>query len=146
MLTQPPVDPVLLVREICLDTLAGNKRTRWAQRFTPIQSTCYATLPEFRGMCDKVLSPIFHGENVSPIKVLSLLKKFHANEYAVRPNARDNQVMIRDTVIHIVGAVIGRNHPVDLKNYDVLILVETVKAVLFLTVFTLEHHRHQRCS
>ena len=30
-------------------------------------------------------------------------------------------------MIQVVGAVIGRDHPVDLKNYDVMILVETVK-------------------
>lgn len=69
MVTHPPIDPVRLVHEICLDTAAGNKRTRWAQRFTPIQSTCYATLPEFRSMCEKVLGPIFNGDDISPIKV-----------------------------------------------------------------------------
>jgi hypothetical protein len=70
MLTRPPIDPVVLVREICRDTLAGNKRTRWAQRLTPIQSTCYANLPDFRTMCEKILEPIFVGEEVTPIKVI----------------------------------------------------------------------------
>jgi tRNA acetyltransferase TAN1 len=72
MVTRPPIDPVRLVHEICLDTEAGNKRTRWAQRFTPIQSTCYANLPDFRVMCEKVLGPIFHAKNVAPIKVFIL--------------------------------------------------------------------------
>ena len=71
MVTRPPIDPVRLVHEICLDTAAGNKRTRWAQRFTPIQSTCYANLPDFRVMCEKVLGPVFHAENVSTMKVFS---------------------------------------------------------------------------
>jgi hypothetical protein len=40
--------------------------------------------------------------------------------------------MGRDSVIQVVGSVIGRDHPVDLKNYDVMILVETVKvSILF---------------
>ena len=69
MVTRPPIDPVRLVHEICVDTLAGNKRTRWAQRFTPIQSTCYANLPDFRSLCETVLNPIFHAENVAPTKV-----------------------------------------------------------------------------
>ena len=30
-------------------------------------------------------------------------------------------------MIQVVGTVIGIEHPVDLKNYDVMILVETVK-------------------
>ena len=38
--------------------------------------------------------------------------------------------MRRDTVIQIVGSVIGREHPVDLKNYEVMVLVETVKVFL----------------
>lgn len=69
MATRPPIDPVRLVREICLDTLAGNKRTRWAQRFTPIMSTSYANLVDLRSMAEKVLQPIFHGEDVTPLKV-----------------------------------------------------------------------------
>ena len=69
MVTRPPIDPVRLVQEICLDTLKGDKRTRWAQRFTPVQSTCYASLADLRTMAEKVLGPIFHAENVSPIKV-----------------------------------------------------------------------------
>lgn len=47
--------------------------------------------------------------------------------YAIRPNARDNTSMNPDAVIHIVGSIIGREHIVDLKGYDVLVLVETVK-------------------
>jgi hypothetical protein len=39
--------------------------------------------------------------------------------------------MNRDAVIQIVGSVIGRDHNVDLKNYDLLILVETVKVEFF---------------
>ena len=73
-------------------------------------------------MCEKVLGPIFDAENVEPIK------------YAIRPNVRDNQSMKRDLVIATVGSVIGRGHIVDLKNYDVLILVETVKNITGISV------------
>lgn len=69
MVTRHPIDPVRLVREICLETLAGNKRTRWAQRFTPIQLTAYANVTDLATISEKVLGPIFHAENVSPIKV-----------------------------------------------------------------------------
>jgi hypothetical protein len=73
MVTRSPIDPVRLVREICLETLAGNKRTRWAQRFTPIQLTAYANLTDLTSLAENVLGPIFHAENVSPIKVLPSL-------------------------------------------------------------------------
>lgn len=69
MVTRPPIDPVKLVEAICLETLAGNKRTRWAQRFTPIQSTSYANLPDICSMAEKVLSPMFLSENAPPVKV-----------------------------------------------------------------------------
>lgn len=73
MVTRPPIDPVRLVEAICLDTLAGNKRTRWAQRFTPIQSTSYANLGDIRTMAEKVLGPMFLAENATPVKVSPLV-------------------------------------------------------------------------
>lgn len=48
-------------------------------------------------------------------------------KYAIRPNLRDNTSMNRDSVIQTIASVIGREHIVDLKNYDVIVLVETVK-------------------
>jgi len=72
MATRPPIDPVRLVHEICQDTVSGIKRTRWAQRFTPIMSTSYANLVDLRSMAEKVLAPIFHGDNVTPLKVTHL--------------------------------------------------------------------------
>jgi tRNA acetyltransferase TAN1 len=142
MVTKPPIDPVRLVHEICLDTAAGNKRTRWAQRFTPIQSTSYANLPDFRTLCEKILPPVFHEDGVGPIKVTLFIPHFAvANlEYAIQPHARDNNTMTRDPVIAVVGSVIGRDHIVELKGYDVLVLVETVKVLPSLNVTDLEHH------
>jgi len=134
MVTKPPIDPVRLVHEICLDTAAGNKRTRWAQRFTPIQSTCYANLPDLRALCEKVLNPIFHAEGVPPIKVVPPLCQGAEGKYSIRPNARDNTSMPRDGVIHVVGSVIGTEHIVDLKGYDFLVLVETVKVSRILGI------------
>jgi hypothetical protein len=48
--------------------------------------------------------------------------------------------MTRDPVIAVVGSVIGRDHIVELKGYDVLVLVETVKVLPSLNVADLEHH------
>jgi tRNA acetyltransferase TAN1 len=144
MVTKPPIDPVRLVHEICLDTAAGNKRTRWAQRFTPIQSTSYANLPDFRTLCEKILGPIFHEDGVGPIKVPPLNCLRLANlKYAIQPHARDNNTMTRDPVIAVVGSVIGKDHIVELKGYDLLVLVETVKVLPTLNVADLEHHRHE---
>jgi len=69
MVTRPPIDPVRIVYEICQDTLAGNKRIRWAQRFTPIQLTAYANITELTGLAEKLVAPIFNEVNSVPVKV-----------------------------------------------------------------------------
>lgn len=55
-------------------------------------------------------------------------------KYAIRPNSRDNTSLNRDSIIQIIGSVIGRGHPVDLKGYDVMILVETVRNITGMSI------------
>ena len=55
-------------------------------------------------------------------------------KYAIRPNSRDNNVLSRDSIIQVIGSVIGRDHPVDLKGYDVMILVETVRNITGMSI------------
>lgn len=45
-------------------------------------------------------------------------------QFAIRPNFRNHKVLTRDSVIKQVAAAVGPGHAVDLKNYDLLILVE----------------------
>jgi hypothetical protein len=58
--------------------------------------------------------------------------------------------MNRDTVIQTVASVIRKDpsvgHLVDLKNYDVMILVESVKVFHLLSRLIVEHHRNERRS
>ena len=61
-------------------------------------------------------------------------------QYAIRPNARDNTSMNRDIVIKTVGSVINRSNIVDLKGYELLILVETVKVSDFFDSSNLEYN------
>ncbi len=55
----------------------------------------------------------------------------HANrmqpQYAIRPTIRNNNVLNRDEVIRIVASAVGEEHKVDLKNYDLLILVDVYR-------------------
>ena len=48
-------------------------------------------------------------------------------QFAIRPNIRNHGVLSRDTVIKQVADVVGPSHTVDLKSYDLLILVEIYK-------------------
>lgn len=52
-------------------------------------------------------------------------------QFAIRPNVRNHKTMTRDTIIRTVAAAVGQGHSVDLKNYDLLILVDIYKASSF---------------
>jgi tRNA acetyltransferase TAN1 len=49
------------------------------------------------------------------------------SQYAIRPTIRHNDALSRDEVIKTVAAAVGSEHTVDLKNYDLLILVEVYR-------------------
>jgi tRNA acetyltransferase TAN1 len=48
-------------------------------------------------------------------------------QYAIRPTIRGNNKFKRDEVIKTVADAVGPEHPVDLKNYDLMILVDVVQ-------------------
>lgn len=48
-------------------------------------------------------------------------------QYAIRPNVRGNKQLGRDIIIKTVADVVGPDHSVDLKNYDLLILVDVIQ-------------------
>jgi tRNA acetyltransferase TAN1 len=45
-------------------------------------------------------------------------------QFAIRPTIRNNKELKRDEVIKTVAAAVGPGHKVDLRGYDLLILVE----------------------
>lgn len=62
------------------------------------------------------LAPFFHAEGPE------------ARKFAIRPSLRHNPPSVtRDTVIRQIADIVGEKHEVDLKNYDLLILVEVYK-------------------
>ena len=50
-----------------------------------------------------------------------------APQFAIRPTIRNHRDLKRDDVIKTVAAAVGPGHKVDLKGYDLLILVEIYK-------------------
>jgi tRNA acetyltransferase TAN1 len=48
-------------------------------------------------------------------------------QYAIRPTVRGNSKLSRDVVIKTVADVVGPEHPVNLKNYDYMILVDVAQ-------------------
>ena len=45
-------------------------------------------------------------------------------KFAIRPNIRNSSQLSRDSVIKQVASAVGPRHSVDLKAYDLLIIVE----------------------
>lgn len=45
-------------------------------------------------------------------------------QFAIRPNLRNHNTLSRDKVIKQIASLVGHPHTVDLKNYELLIIVE----------------------
>ena len=52
-------------------------------------------------------------------------------KFAIRTTIRNHSTLTRDGVIKQVADAVGQSHTVDLKNYDLLILVEIYKVRTF---------------
>jgi tRNA acetyltransferase TAN1 len=48
-------------------------------------------------------------------------------QFAIRPTIRNHNTLARLTVIKQIASLVGQEHQVDLKNYDLLIVVEIYK-------------------
>ena len=59
--------------------------------------------------------------NFTSLLTLALIK------FAIRTTIRNHSTLTRDGVIKQVADAVGPSHTVDLKNYDLLILVEIYK-------------------
>lgn len=57
-------------------------------------------------------------------------------QYAIRPTIRGNTKFKRDAVIKTIADAVGPEHPVDLKNYDLMILVDVVQVNLCEMILT----------
>lgn len=56
------------------------------------------------------------------------------DQFAIRPNIRNHSILTRDAVIKQVAQMVGPGHKVDLKAYDLLILVEVYKNICGMSV------------
>ncbi|KAJ6262705.1 hypothetical protein Dda_1261 [Drechslerella dactyloides] len=113
--TRAPIDPVELVAAIFRDLEENRKRqTRFTNRLTPISRTCRANYEDLEAIAKEVLQPHFHSGRTGV-------------KFAIRPNLRDHNVMNRDEIIKTVARTVGAEHKVDLKNYELLVVVEVFR-------------------
>ncbi|KAE8353570.1 hypothetical protein BDV28DRAFT_132857 [Aspergillus coremiiformis] len=127
------IDPEKLVHQICLDAHANpdKKRSRYIQRMTPVRSIRKTLSVDLEAFAGEILKPHFHSGG-GP-------KKF-----AIRPAIRSNTKFDRDSVIKTVASVVGPGHSVDLKNYDLVILVDVIKNVIGMSVAGSDYEKLKR--
>jgi len=122
--TKPPIEPVSFVQRILEDAAKDpqRKRTRVTKRLSPMTVMGRASQEGLEKVAQQVLAPHFHGQD-------GVSKKF-----AIRPTIRNHNVLKRDKVIHDIAVAVGPGHKVDLKNYDLLILIEIYTNVCGMSV------------
>ena len=133
--TEPPVDPVALVKRICSDAIQhqARKRTRFVRRLSPMTLMGRASEEGLDAVARSVLAPYFHSDPVVPHKVWTFLRSDPTlrltglYQFAIRPTLRNHNTLSRDKIIQQVARIVGPDHTVDLKNYDLLIIVEAYK-------------------
>ncbi|KAK2809870.1 hypothetical protein FQN50_003511 [Emmonsiellopsis sp. PD_5] len=127
------LDPVQIAHRLCVEARANpdKKRSRWIQRMTPITLTQKVLGGGLEELSREVLKPHFHSGG--PPK-----------KYAIRPSVRNNSEWNRDSVIKLVAGIVGPEHPVDLKNFDALILVDVVQNICGMSVVGRDYEELKR--
>jgi len=128
-----PVDPVKLVHEVCADAQHDpeQKRSRWIQRMAPMTLMRKTMGQGLEELTEKVLKPHFHSGGPS-------------RKYAIRPTIRAHNTWTRDSVIKLVADAVGDRHSVDLKNYNLLILVDIYRNVCGMSVVGSDYDQLKR--
>ncbi|WBW70967.1 tRNA acetyltransferase Tan1 [Schizosaccharomyces osmophilus] len=118
--TRSPVDPVKLVEYTCKEGRT-KKMTRFTQRLTPIVRTTGASIEDLENLASEVLKPHFH-EGQQSLK------------FAVQATIRNHSVIKKDDIYRSIAKCVGHDHKVDLKNYDLLIVVQVFKNIIGMSV------------
>ncbi|KAF2758200.1 hypothetical protein EJ05DRAFT_380651 [Pseudovirgaria hyperparasitica] len=133
MKTREPVEPVSFVHQICKDAAVSHrKQNRFIKKLMPVTLFAKANEKGLDEISQKVLAPHFHREGAA------------SKKFAIRPNFRNHTVMKRNDVIKRIAAAVGPGHAVDLKNYDLLILVEVYENVLGMSVVGADYDQLKR--
>ncbi|KAI1438160.1 hypothetical protein GGR50DRAFT_534270 [Xylaria sp. CBS 124048] len=144
MRTRAPVDPLLLVREICKGAAAtAGDRGRWRARFvnklTPVSLTGKATEKGLVELARKVLADHFElaegeGEGEEEEQDKEGNGEEEACSYAIRPTIRAHTTLKRLDVIEKIASMISKKHKVDLKNPDKVIIIEIFQTFCGMSV------------
>ncbi|KAI1314690.1 THUMP domain-containing protein 1 [Mortierella claussenii] len=119
------IEPSSLCHHVLSDLQkSGSKRTRFCQRFIPVEETSYANMDDIKVMTERVLKPYFHAENQQP------------TTFKVLPKIRHNDKVDREVLVRMLAAAAGRDqeHTVNLNEPNYVILAEVIKSICFMSV------------
>ncbi|KAJ6180685.1 hypothetical protein N7519_011146 [Penicillium mononematosum] len=133
MRLDPSIDPVQLVHRLCSEAHAHpeTKKSRWIKRMHPVTSIRKTLSVDLTAFAKEILKPHFHSGG--PPKT-----------YAIRPTVRGNSKLNRDIIIKTVADAVGPEHPVNLKNYDLMILVDVAQNVIGMSVVQGDYDKLKR--
>ncbi|KAI0550923.1 hypothetical protein F4679DRAFT_540874 [Xylaria curta] len=135
MRTRAPVDPLVLVREICKDAAVAKDKSLWRSRFinklTPITLTGKATEKGLEDVAQKVLAEHFQ---LAESETETGDGEDGACSYAIRPTLRAHTTLKRGDIIDKVAKMISKRHKVDLKNPDKVIIIEIFQTFVGMSV------------
>ncbi|KDQ14955.1 hypothetical protein BOTBODRAFT_32320 [Botryobasidium botryosum FD-172 SS1] len=112
-----PVDPVKLVLTYLEQAeKTGAARTRFAQRFSPVSASCAANPQEILILANKLFPTAFESESDPP----------KSYRYKIELKIRNHSKIKKDDLVAQLAACVpkDRGHTVDLKNPELVILVE----------------------
>ncbi|CAI7635705.1 unnamed protein product [Penicillium glandicola] len=133
MRLDPSIDPVQLVHRLCSEAYAHpeTKKSRWIKRMHPVTSIRKTLSVDLAAFAKEILKPHFHSGG--PLKT-----------YAIRPTVRGNSKLNRDIIIKVVADAVGPEHPVNLTNYDLMILVDVAQNVIGMSVVQGDYDKLKR--
>ncbi|KAG0155185.1 hypothetical protein PDIDSM_759 [Penicillium digitatum] len=122
-----------LVHRLCSEAHAHpeTKKSRWIKRMHPVTSIRKTLSVDLAAFAKEILKPHFHSGG--PPKT-----------YAIRPTVRGNSKLNRDVIIKTVADAVGPEHPVNLTNYDLMILVDVAQNVIGMSVVQGDYDKLKR--
>ncbi|KAI7088475.1 hypothetical protein KC356_g3266 [Hortaea werneckii] len=132
--TVAPVEPVSFVQRICEDAVNKKlrRRTKAVKRLSPMSLMGRASAEGLESVAKQVLAPHFHKQ------------PFESRKFAIRPTLRNHSILSRDSIIKQVASIVGPGHVVDLKNYELLIVVEVYQNICGVSVVNNDFEKLKR--
>ncbi len=128
------MNPATLVHGICMEAeTSGHKMGgRYIKRMTPISASADASLSGLDLVLEKVLPDSFGISRREINQMSQSLAEKLPIRYKIAVTIRNHNTLTRDQVIEATAANIRRygDHVVDLKNYEVLVMIECFRGFL----------------